>query len=84
MNFNSQLVYAPDFIEKIVPIEYDKNSSQIPMAKCLFYTVKQSEYSWILIVAFFLYTLYTFNFYTINLPCELSEGLLPYVRIWII
>ena len=27
INLNSQLVYAPDFIEIIVPIEYDNNSS---------------------------------------------------------
>ena len=37
INLNSQLVYAPDFIEIIVPIECDNNSSQIPMPKCLFY-----------------------------------------------
>ena len=35
-NLNSQLVYAPYSIEIIVPIEYDNNSSQIPIAKCLF------------------------------------------------
>ena len=34
--FNSQLAYAPDFIEIIVPIEYDNNSPQIPIAKCVF------------------------------------------------
>ena len=37
INPNSQLVFASHFIEIIVPIEYDKNSSQIPRAKCLFY-----------------------------------------------
>ena len=37
INLNSQLVYAPDFFEKIVPIAYDNNCSQIQMAKYLFY-----------------------------------------------
>ena len=36
INLNSQLVYAPDFIEIFVPIEYDNNSSQFPMSKPLF------------------------------------------------
>ena len=48
INLISQLVYAPDFTEIIVPMEQDNNCSQIPMAKFIS-TAKQSEY---------LYTLY--------------------------
>ena len=37
INLYSQLVYAPDFIEIIVPTKYDNNSSQILNVKRLFY-----------------------------------------------
>ena len=40
ISIHSCMVYAPDFIEIIVPTEYDNNSSQIPMAKYLFYYCK--------------------------------------------
>ena len=36
INLYSQLVDAANFIEIIVPTEYDNKSSQIPMAKRLF------------------------------------------------
>ena len=50
INLNSQLVYAPYFIDITVPIEYDNNSSQT-QGPNVFSTVKQS-------VPFFIHPVY--------------------------
>ena len=57
INLYSQLVDAANFIEIIVPTEYDNKSSQIPMAKRLFSSKTKRIFmniKW----GLFLYTLY--------------------------